>query len=130
VRAAGLDARVTLHGAVPYRDVPALYRRATALVSASRTGSVDKVVLEAMACERPVLTCNDAFPRLLAELGAEARALGFPPGDAGALAQRVGDLLDRPEAERAELGRRLRRIVARDHEVDALMGRLCAAMEP
>ena len=126
---AGLEEHVHLHGAVPYREVPALYRSSTLLVSASRTGSVDKVVLEAMACRRPVVTCNEAFPRLFADLGADAERLSFPPGDAEALAARVEALLDRPEGERAALGGRLRALVERDHEVDALMARLCAHME-
>jgi glycosyltransferase involved in cell wall biosynthesis len=130
IAAAGLGERVSLHGSVPYRDVPALYRRSTLLVSASRTGSVDKVVLEAMACGRPVLTCNDSFPRLFAELGETGAGLGFPPGDAAALAERVEGLLDAAPAERDALGERLRALVARDHEVDALMARLCRLMEP
>jgi glycosyltransferase involved in cell wall biosynthesis len=126
---AALEGRVRLHGGVPYLEVPALYRAATLLVSASRTGSVDKVVLEAMACRRPVVTCNEAFPRLFADLGSDAARLGFPPGDAGALAARVEALLDLSEAERSALGTRLRALVQRDHEVDALMARLCQRME-
>jgi glycosyltransferase involved in cell wall biosynthesis len=125
----GLEQRVHLHGAVPYLEVPALYRAATLLVSASRTGSVDKVVLEAMACRRTVITCNEAFPRLFAGLGEDATRLTFPAGDAEALAARVEGLLELQPAERLALGTRLRALVARDHEVDALMGRLCERME-
>lgn len=125
----GLAGTVRLLGAVPYRDVPALYARAALFVSASRTGSVDKVVLEAMASERVVVTCNEAFPPLFAELGAEAEHLSFPAGDAGALAERLAWHLARPLAERARLGARLRAIVARDHEVEGLMARLVAEMQ-
>jgi glycosyltransferase involved in cell wall biosynthesis len=46
IEVGGLQERVVLHGAVPYREIPPLYRRCTLLVSASRTGSIDKVVLE------------------------------------------------------------------------------------
>jgi glycosyltransferase involved in cell wall biosynthesis len=129
IEAAELGHHVRLLGDVPYRDIPAFYRRASVLVSASRTGSVDKVVLEAMAARRPVVTCNDAFEPIFAELGAEAAGLSFPPGDAEALAARVAALLERTQAERDALGARLRDLVARDHEVDALMLRLCAHME-
>ncbi|TDJ76407.1 MAG: glycosyltransferase [Planctomycetota bacterium] len=124
----GLSGRVTLHGAVPYRDVPAAYRRATVFVSTSLTGSVDKVVLEAMAAARPVVTCNESFPPLFAELGEDAARLAFQQGDAAELAQRIEGLLDLDGQERAALGGRLRGIVARDHEVDALMARLVAEM--
>jgi glycosyltransferase involved in cell wall biosynthesis len=124
----GLERRVTLHGAVPYLEIPALYRSASVLVSASKTGSVDKVVLEAMACRRPVVTCNDAFPRVFAALGPDAERLTFPEGDGRRLADRVQALLALSPSERGALGARLRELVAREHEVDALMARLCERM--
>jgi glycosyltransferase involved in cell wall biosynthesis len=124
----GLGERVERPGPVPYPEVPAWYDRASVLLHASRTGSVDKVVLEAMASERPVVSCNDSSPALFAELGAQAASLCFPAGDAQALAERVEALLRRSPDERAELGRRLRAIVARDHEVESLMERLVSEM--
>jgi glycosyltransferase involved in cell wall biosynthesis len=129
IGALGLEGRVHRTGAVPYPEVPRYYARASVLVSASRTGSVDKVVLEAMAARRPVVTSNEAFPPLLAELGEEdLRGACFAPGDAEGLAARVERLLALPEPERLALGERLRAIVARDHEVDALMARLVREM--
>jgi glycosyltransferase involved in cell wall biosynthesis len=128
IEVGGLAGRVALHGAVPYRAVPELYRRCTLLVSASRTGSVDKVVLEAMACARPVVTCNEAFPRLFRELGADAAKLAFEPGGASSLAERVEALLRLRQPERAALGERLRALVARDHEVERLIERLVREM--
>jgi glycosyltransferase involved in cell wall biosynthesis len=125
----GLAERVVLHGDVPYRDVPALYARASVLCSTSLTGSVDKVVLEAMASGRPVVTCGEAFGPILGELGRRAEWLAFPPGDAGALADRVEHLLRLRDDERRDLGERLRAIVQRDHEVDRLMSLLVAAMK-
>jgi glycosyltransferase involved in cell wall biosynthesis len=124
----GLAERVARAGPVPYPEVPVRYRAASVLVSASRTGSVDKVVLEAMAARRPVVTCNESFARVFAPLGEEAAALTFAPGDAAGLAERVEDLLRRTPAERAALGERLRAIVARDHEVERLCDRLVREM--
>lgn len=125
----GLERRVSFHGAVPYLDIPALYASASVLVSASKTGSVDKVVLEAMACRRPVVTCNDAFPRVFSALGTDGARLTFPQGDGLALADRVEALLALSPIERGALGERLRELVRREHEVDALMARLCERME-
>lgn len=124
----GLGERVQLHGAVAYPQIPDFYQRADLFVSGSRTGSVDKVVLEAMACGLPVLTCNESFVPLLAELGGQAEALGFRPGDVHGFTQRAQTLLESPAEERAALGADLRAMVARDHEVDALMGRLVQEM--
>jgi glycosyltransferase involved in cell wall biosynthesis len=123
-----LGERVHLTGAVPYLEIPAYYRRASCLVSASRTGSVDKVVLEAMAAGRPVVTCNDSFPRVFESLGDEASSLLFEPGDVMGLADRVGDILSQEPPARAALGERLRAIVARDHELERLCDRLVREM--
>lgn len=125
----GLRERVVLHGAVPYREIVPYYQRSTLVLSASRTGSIDKVVLEAMACARPVVTCNDSFPRLFRELGADGEKLLFEPGSASSLADRIEGILRLRQPERAALGERLRALVARDHEVDALMGRLVDHMQ-
>jgi glycosyltransferase involved in cell wall biosynthesis len=80
-----------------------------------------------------VLTCNEAFPPLFAsagpELARDAERLCFPAGNASELAERLARLLALPAPERRALGGRLRSLVARDHEVDALMARLVREME-
>jgi glycosyltransferase involved in cell wall biosynthesis len=124
----GLSERVELLGAMPYREVPRAYRRATIVVNASLTGSLDKVVLEAMASGRCVVSCNPAATAVLAELERPGLSLSFEPGNAEQLADRIEALMGLEAAERAELGERARAIVARDHEVDALMARLVREM--
>jgi len=119
---------VHMPGAVAYPEVAAWYRRATVVVNSSGTGSLDKVVVEAMASERPVLSCNPSAAGVLRELGTEGDALVFEKGSAQDLADKLEALLDRSPAERRALGSRLRAIAARDHEVDDLMGRLVAMM--
>lgn len=52
-------------GAVANQDTPALYRRAKVFVNFSATGSLDKNVLEAMACGLPAVTTNAAFKNIL-----------------------------------------------------------------
>lgn len=128
VEVGGLEDCVRMAGAVGYPEVNAWYRRATVVVNSSGTGSLDKVVIEAMASERPVLTCNPSAAGVLGELGSEGEALVFQKGSAEDLAQKLEEILDRTQEERRELGGRLRAIAARDHEVDALMGRLVREM--
>lgn len=128
IESGGVAGRIALHGAVPYRDVPPFFRRASILVHTSRTGSVDKVVLEALACGRPVVTSNESFGPILEPLGERAQMLRFPPGDATLLAARVEALLALSPGDLASLRRDLRAL-AREHEVDALMRRLVAHME-
>jgi glycosyltransferase involved in cell wall biosynthesis len=129
IHAAGLSERVHLCGALPYLEVPAAYQRAHLVINSSHTGSVDKVVLEAYASGRAVLSCNESIPPLLKSLGPRAAELQFPPGDAERLAERIAQQLLRPLPERRALAQELRAIVAQDHEVEALMRRLVERMQ-
>jgi len=129
IEVGGLKQRVTMHGAVPYREIPALYRRASIVVNASSTGSIDKVVLEAIACMRPVVTCNDSFARMFRELGPSSERLMFAQGSADQLAERIESFLRMRATERRAVCERLHALVARDHEVEALIARLCREME-
>jgi glycosyltransferase involved in cell wall biosynthesis len=57
--------RVLFAGHVPMESLPELYRTAFAHVNLSRTGSLDKSILESLAAGCPVLTSNDAARDLL-----------------------------------------------------------------
>lgn len=123
----GLRNAVTLRGSVPHTEVPAAYAASDIFVSASRTGSVDKVVLEAMAARRPVLSSNESIPPLFAgdrDLAPVASSFSFAGGDVGELCAGVAEWMDRPHAETCALGDKLRDLVERDHDVDRLMERL------
>lgn len=126
VAALGLADRFQSLGAVPHSRVKDVFLAAPIFVTPSLTGSVDKTVLEAMACERIVLTCNESFHEVLGPL---APRLIFPAGDAEALATRIRDALDLPEHERRSLGRELRRIVVEKHDLEKLAARLVSEME-
>lgn len=124
----GLTKRVRLHGSVPYLRIAPHYQSASVVVNASLTGSLDKVTLEGMASQRPVVSCNDTAPALFAELGEEARDLYFAAGDVDALTRCLRVQLSKSQEERDQLGARLSAIVARDHEVDVLMAKLVRIM--
>lgn len=117
----GLDDQVLFRPGVPHHAVAPLYQRAALFVSASRTGSLDKAVLEALACGRLALTCNEAFADLF---GAERGQLTFPTGDASALADRLEAVLRLSPAERRARGLALRERVVAEHGVDHLADEL------
>jgi glycosyltransferase involved in cell wall biosynthesis len=119
----GIGKRTHFAGPLPYQAMVEQYRACTLFVSTSLTGSVDKVVLEAMACERPILTCNESFGGVL---GVDGTALVFPHGDFQGLAVRIDQLLWMDAESRAGLGRELRAIVVRDHDLAGFMERLVA----
>ncbi|MEK6210326.1 MAG: glycosyltransferase family 4 protein [Pseudomonadota bacterium] len=63
----GLTGRVVFLGHVPVQKMSAVYATAAIHVNVSETGSMDKTVLESLACGCPVVTSNLAFRALLAE---------------------------------------------------------------
>ena len=61
VQAEGLTASVEFQSAVPNVALPQVYAAANLLINCSQTGSLDKVVLEAMSCGTLILTTNTAY---------------------------------------------------------------------
>jgi len=111
----GLEARVQFVRGVPFASIPAVYQQSTLFASTSRTGSLDKAVLEALATGLPAVVCNPAFRDLL---GGHWPAMSFEPGDATALAQRLDDWLTRSPSERRTVTDGLRARIAQSHSVD------------
>ncbi|MEE2939537.1 MAG: glycosyltransferase family 4 protein [Planctomycetota bacterium] len=132
IEAKSLTDAVDFVGSVPYPDVPALYRDCDLFVNASRTGSVDKVVLEAMAASRPFVSCNEAIPPLLGGAlppTADPEDHAFRAGDPESLADAVRRWIGLDAGARAERSAALARMVRSEHDVDALMARLVRTME-
>jgi glycosyltransferase involved in cell wall biosynthesis len=61
----GLHEQVEFVGFVPQPYIPIYYRSGFLHLNVSQTGSMDKTVVEALACGCPVLTSNEAFHDLL-----------------------------------------------------------------
>lgn len=84
--------QLIMPGYVDAADMPALYRGAELLVLPSRMEGFGFPVLEAMACEAPVLCSNTA--RVLEYLGRSAAAVCDPEDNAGTLALHMAAVLD------------------------------------
>ena len=126
-QAADLGGAVEFAGPVAHAQVADAYRAADVMVTASATGSVDKAVLEAMACGLPVVASGEPYRAMLAQWG---DALLFPEGDAAALADRLSALAQTPPDQRRALGLALREIVAREHSLSRLTQRLAEEILP
>lgn len=121
----GLRQSVEFAGNVPYLSMPAEYGRATVLTHTSRTASLDKVALEAMACEIPVATCNPAVQQ---ELKAWGKRLCFQTGDSASLANRVQEILSWTEGERRATAASLRHLVVKRHGLEQWGDRVVALL--
>lgn len=114
-RATTLPFRVIFAGTVPHADVPPFFARADVFLNTSRTGGVDKAVLEAMAAGLPVATTNCAFDGIVPDelIAAE---------DSASLAQSV-------ERAVGYDGISLRHIVSAHHSLSWLIERIAASYE-
>lgn len=120
----GLSAEIELVGAVPNLVVPAYLARADLFVNMSKTGSLDKAVLEAMAAGVPVLTSNEGLRSTL--VGIESTCT-FKEGDTKEFAERMKAIMHMSEEERSALGQKLRSIVVKMHNIITLIPKMLDA---
>jgi glycosyltransferase involved in cell wall biosynthesis len=117
----GLTGQVGFEDGVPHQAIAPLYQHSAFFVSASRTGSLDKAVLEALSCARLAITSNGAFKEFY---GADHACYMFPAGDSGALARLLETTLQTPASERRARGLALRERVSAEHGVGHLADEL------
>ncbi len=126
VDGARLTPYVRFRGPVPHDVVQGVYQSADLFVNVSHTGSLDKAVLEAMACECPVITSNEAFRPSLRPF---EELLCAAPGDPLGLAERIERLWALDAATRRAMTARLRAFVVTQHGLDRLIGKIVGAFQ-
>lgn len=124
IAAHGLSGRFQLRGGVPFSEIGSFYQGAALLLSTSKTGSLDKVVLEAMGCGLPTLVTGEVYLSLLDK---HRTILFGSEHDARDLADRLARLLSMNPVERRELGLDLRRRAVAAHSLDDMMDRMVDA---
>lgn len=92
----GLQERICILGAIPYRDLPALYRHADLVLFASSCENCPNILLEALGAGRPVLS-SSVMP--MPEFGG-AGAGYFSPFDPGDIARKITGVLSDPKLSR------------------------------
>jgi glycosyltransferase involved in cell wall biosynthesis len=109
-----LSAVMEFAGPIANKKVVNFLQSADLFVNMSHTGSLDKAILEAMACGLPVLSCNESLPEVL---GPHQDMLVFPKKDFKQLADKIKAIYDLSDKERLKLGNKLREIVVRNHSL-------------
>jgi glycosyltransferase involved in cell wall biosynthesis len=120
VRHAGLEPRVSFHGARPQDEIAEAYSRASlfalapVVISDGDRDGIPNVLVEAMAAGAPVVsTAISGIPELIVD---GANGLLVEPGDAAALAQAITRLVLDPELG-SRLGAAGRRTVERGFDL-------------
>jgi len=106
-------------GPIPHNQILPYYQNCDLFINLSQTGSVDKAVLEAMACEKLVLTCNEAFANILND-----KKLLFEPKNPQNLAQKIINLMNLSNEEKEKINYSLRREVIKNHNLNKLIEKI------
>lgn len=118
IKSLKLEDNFNFVGKVNHRDLPAYYQSCDVFVHLSRTGSLDKTILEAMACGMKVLSSNDSSRAFLPP------ELIFNENNPTELAEKI------------ELGSKkpsdyeLRSYVVENHNLDKLIDRISKTIKP
>lgn len=123
IEAAGLAARVCMHGWKRWDELIGFYRAADCFVHPSRFDSFGRAVAEALACGTPVITADKTGPAWVADGG----GITFKKGDAEDLARCILFFFNDPEARNAYAKRALGR--AQLFDANIASRQLIAAME-
>lgn len=118
----GLEAHTAFAGPLPCGQVAQEYQNCDLFVNFSRTGSLDKTALEAMACAVPVITSNPAF-RAVFPMALRSLLLK-PDFDVCLLVQLVEYLLGLSPDERRGIGLRLRQEVETNHALEHMVEKM------
>ncbi|HNP75068.1 MAG TPA: glycosyltransferase [bacterium] len=109
-----LVSQVEFAGWVANKDMPHYYQQADLFINMSGTGSVDKVVLEAMACGTMVLTSNEAFINILGEKFMTEK------NNPRQLSVKISQAVALTDQQRVEVGLSLRQKVINEYDLEKL----------
>ncbi len=117
----GLSSATTWHGRVRFDSVSDAYRHGRVFLSLSRSGSLDKTILEAMASGCLPVCSNDAFAAIAETQGWST----LVPGEGvEAAASVLRATLREPVAEQVALRQELRDYAADEHSLSRLVDRI------
>lgn len=120
VQKMNLESKVWFLGAVPNSQIPHHLQQSDIFLNLSGTGSIDKAVLEAMACECIPLTSNEAFKNIV------PRELMVAKDNPKKLAEKIKWLVKLSRAEKDKLRKNLRQEVVVNHNLDNLVKKIVA----
>ncbi|MFU1783390.1 glycosyltransferase family 4 protein [Haloarcula japonica] len=127
-----LDDAVSFLGRVPYSEMPTVFRAADLFVLPSRTEGFPRTVLEALACETPVVSSNlEQTAKIVEQTGTTVEV-----GDIEGLATAVSDLVEDKQLL-SDLGKHGRQIVTARYdwedmvrETTNILGQIAKISEP
>ncbi|MFA4941735.1 MAG: glycosyltransferase family 4 protein [Patescibacteria group bacterium] len=117
----GLSGIIKFLGSIPNKDIVDYLQFSDLFANMSYTGSLDKAILEAMACGLPILTCNEALEEVLANY---RETLMYKKSAHQELSEKIRFLIKMPKEKRRNTGDDLRSIVVNNHSLKGLIKKI------
>jgi glycosyltransferase involved in cell wall biosynthesis len=108
-------------GSVPNNEIINYLRESDLFINTSQTGSLDKAILEAMACGLPIISSNEALIDVIDEYKDK---LIFPSKDISGLIDKIKMIYYLSGEEREKIGIGLKAIVKRNHNLPGLISKI------
>ncbi len=115
--AAGV-AKINFSGKVPNWQAPQVYNQHAVAVNLTNSGSLDKSVLEAMACKNIVVLSNQSFREIVPD------SLLFQEKNPRDLSEKLIGALSFSQGEEETIGKKLRNYALNNHSMDILIEKL------
>jgi len=115
--------KIKFLGKVPNYKTPEIYNQNEIFINLTLSGSFDKTILEAMACECLVLVANKSFEGVL------PKEFIFNQGDFQDLASKLIWALKLSSSEKEKYGKDFRKYVMENHNLETLIQKICKAYE-
>lgn len=110
-------------GEVPNHKSPQIYNQNGIFVNLTNSGSLDKTILEAMACESVIVVNNQYFKGVLPV------QFIFEENCAEDLKNKLTQVLRLQEDQKKEIGKKFREYVIKNHSLDLLIAQLHTIFE-
>jgi len=110
--------KVNFHGSIANYLTPQLYNKHELYINLTNSGSLDKTILEAMACGSLVLVSNKTFQKILPPL------FLFEERSVNDLAVKIEKIWQLSEVYKKEYGQNFRQYVIKEHSLSALIQKL------
>lgn len=110
--------KIKFYDRVPNYLAPKIYNQNEFFINLTNSGSLDKTILEAMACETLVIVSNQSFKRILPE------ELIFEENNAEDLKKKVVALLKKDKREKEKTREELRDYVVENHSLNSLIPKI------
>ena len=114
-RGASQKGMLTFYPSVRNSETPTIYNQNEIFINATTTGSFDKTILEAMACETLVIVSNKSFANVLPP------SFLFEEKNVDDLASKIKNVLSLSDEEKKVHGKEFREYVVRHHNLNMVV---------